>query len=105
MTLDGGWALIISGILVLVLSGVGVLVWRHVDNAQEAAEYAQTSAAKVLEELNAHKLESLRFERHVAETYARTSGVERMESMLSATMVRFETKLDALIGNRSQHHG
>lgn len=98
MTLDGGWALIISGLLVLIAGGGGALIWRHVDNAQ-------ADAAKALEELNAFKLESLRFQTHVAETYARTSGVERMESMLSATMVRFETKLDALIGHRTSNHG
>lgn len=97
MTLDGGWALIISGLLVLVLGGVGVLVWRHVDNAQEDAE-------KALEELNAFKLESLRFQTHVAETYARLAGVERMETNIFAVMSRFETKLDTLLEHRSQKH-
>lgn len=97
MTLDGGWALIISGVLVLFLSGVAVLVWRHVDNAQEDAD-------KALEENTATKMEFLRFQTHVAETYARTSGVERMETNIFAVMARFETKLDTLLENRGTRH-
>jgi hypothetical protein len=98
MTLDGGWALIISGVLVLFLTGVSVLVWRHVDNAQEDAK-------KALEEIMALKMEFLRFQTHVAETYARLSGVERMETNIFAVMARFEAKLDTLLESRSAHHG
>lgn len=105
MSLDGGWALIISGILVLVMGGASALIWRHVDNAQDAADKARDEADKVNDELTAFKMESLRFQTHVAETYARLSGVERMETNIYATMVRFETKLDALLENRNLNHG
>lgn len=97
MTLDGGWALIISGVLILFLSGVAVLVWRHVDNAQADAD-------KALEETTATKMEFLRFQTHVAETYARLSGVERMETNIFAVMARFEAKLDTLLENRGTRH-
>lgn len=98
MTLDGGWALIISGILVLIMGGVGVLIWRHVDNAQADADEAISALHKLKED-------HLRFETHVANTYARLSGVERMETNLFAVMARFETKLDSLLEYRSHPHG
>lgn len=98
MTIDAGVATIISGVLVLFLTGVGVLIWRHVDNAKNVAD-------KAVEENNAIKMEFLRFQTHVAETYARLSGVERMETNIFAVMARFETKLDTLLEFRSGHHG
>lgn len=105
MTLDGGWALIIAGVLVALITGGGALIWRHVDNAQTTADEARKEVIDTLKEIHRFKEESLRFETYVEKTFARVSGVERMETILSATMVRFETKLDALIGHRSQHHG
>lgn len=90
MTLDGGWALIISGVLVLFLTGVAILVWRHVDNAQADAKEA-------IAELHRVKEAGMRFETHVAENYARLTGVERMETNLNAGMQRVEGKLDSLI--------
>lgn len=98
MTLDGGWALIISGVLVLFLSGVAVLVWRHVDNAQEDAQ-------KAIDEIHALKEEFLQFQTHVAEKYARVSGVERMETNIFAVLARLEAKIDGLNGQRNSHHG
>jgi hypothetical protein len=104
MTLDGGWALIISGVLVLVMGGVGTLIWRHVDNARDSGDEAQKSAAKVLEDLNFHKMESLRFQTHVAETYARITGVERMENNINNILARMEVKLDTLKDQKSGFH-
>jgi len=105
MTLDGGWALIIAGILVLIVGGASALIWRHVDNAQNDANEARKEVIDLLKEMHRFKEESLRFETYVEKTFARVSGVERMETILSATMVRFETKLDSLIGHRVPNHG
>jgi len=105
MTLDGGWALIIAGLLVLVLGGVGALIWRHVDNAQAAANAAHTAIDELTKDMHRQKEESLRFETHVANTYARLLGVERMETNIFAVMARFETKLDTLLEYRGNHHG
>jgi hypothetical protein len=98
MTLDGGWGLIIAGLLCAVVTAAGALIWRHVDNAQKDAE-------KAIEETMALNVNFLQFQTHVAETYARILGVERMETNIFAVMSRFETKLDKLLENRSQHHG
>ncbi len=105
MTMDGGWALIISGVLVLILGGGGALIWRHVDNAQKKADAAHEALAELTKEMHRQKEESLRFETHVANTYARLLGVERMETNIFAVMARFETKLDTLLEYRSNHHG
>lgn len=105
MTLDGGWALIIAGVLVLVLGGACALIWRHVDNAQKAADEAHTAIAEMTKDMHRQKEESLRFETHVANTYARLLGVERMETNIFAVMARFETKLDTLLEYRGTHHG
>lgn len=105
MTLDGGWALIISGVLVLIMGGVGVLIWRHVDNAQQAGDAAAEKVVKLLEELNAHKMEALRFEKHVAETYARITGVERMETNINNILARMEVKIDVLKDKGLFNHG
>jgi len=103
MTLDGGWALIIAGVLVLVMGGAGALIWRHVDNAQDEGEEANKAVAAVSLALHAEQVERLKFERHVAETYARTSGVERMETNIFAVMNRFETKLDKVLESSMTH--
>ena len=105
MTLDGGWGLIIAGLLCAVVAGAAALIWRHVDNAQATADEARKEVIALLKEMHKFKEEHLRFETYVANTYARLSGVERMEATISATMVRFETKLDTLLEHRSSHHG
>lgn len=105
MTLDGGWALIIAGLLCAVVAGASALVWRHVDNAQKTADEAHESLSDLTKEMHRQKEESLRFETHVANTYARLLGVERMETNIFAVMARFETKLDTLLEYRSTHHG
>ena len=103
MTLDGGWALIIAGVLVLIMGAAGTLIWRHVDNAQEAGDEAKEAAEKVATALHLEQIERLKFERHVAETYARTSGVERMETNIFAVMNRFESKLDKVLESSIAH--
>ncbi|SIO58434.1 hypothetical protein [Paraburkholderia phenazinium] len=105
MTLDGGWGLIIAGMLVLIVGAVGTLIWRHVDNAQKSASEAHEALARLAEKVHAQKEDSLRFETHVANTYARLLGVERMETNIFAVMARFETKLDTLLEYRSNNHG
>lgn len=105
MTLDGGWGLIIAGILCAIVTAAGALIWRHVDNAQKAADEAGEKSVKLLEELNAHKMEALRFEKHVAETYARITGVERMETNINNILARMEVKIDVLKDQRATHHG
>ncbi len=105
MTLDGGWALIIAGVLVLIVGGASALIWRHVDNAQKTADAAHEALAGLTRDMHRQKEESLRFETHVANTYARLLGVERMETNIFAVMARFETKLDTLLEYRSHPHG
>ena len=93
MTLDGGWALIISGVLCVVLGGVGTLIWRHVDSAQDTATEAMHHAHKI-------ETEFLRYKAHVAENYAPRPSMERMEESIYAVISRLETKIDRII----DHH-
>src|SRR5580700_10479321 len=110
MNMDSAvWAGIIGSLVLAAVAGASALIWRHVDNAQkegegakERADAAHEEVQKVLGELHNEQVERLKFERHVAETYARTSGVERMETNIFAVMNRFETKLDKVLESSMQ---
>lgn len=91
------WALVTSGVLVTVVTGVGILIWKHVDNAAG-------NAIKALEGLHLMQISGLEYQTHVAETYARLSGVERMESGVFAVLNRLEAKVDKL-QERGVAHG
>ena len=84
------WALAISGILVIVLGGVGTLIWRHVDNAQEVADEALEKAHDV-------ETDFLRYRVHVAENYVPRPALERMETSIYEVIARLEHKLDRVI--------
>jgi uncharacterized membrane-anchored protein YhcB (DUF1043 family) len=89
MTLDGGWALILATILGVVISGVGVLVWRHVDSAQSDADEAKENCSRLEKDLLSYKA-------HVAEHYCKMATAERTESKIFDVLERLENKVDKL---------
>lgn len=94
MSLDGGWALIISGFAVLIVGGAAALIWRHVDNAQAEADAARSETAAL-------RTEFLTYKAHVAENYTPIRAAERMETSIFAVITRLEGKVDRLLrGNR-----
>lgn len=96
MTLDGGWGLIIATIVGVLLVWVGNLVTGHFSNATSKGDDAHQRIDDVNERIDVNEKEFLRFQTHVAETYARVPGIERMENNIFAALNRLEAKVDKL---------
>lgn len=90
MSLDGGWALILATILGVVLTGVGALIWRHVDAAQKDADEA-------IEKVEALRNEFMAYKSHVSDNYAKAPHLDHMETKILSVIQRLEAKVDRLV--------
>lgn len=105
MTLDGGWGLIIATVVGVVLVWVGTLVSGHFSNAKEKGEGAHERVDALISRVDEFERDYLRSQTKVAETYARISGVERMETNIFAVLARLEAKIDDMKQQGAPHHG
>lgn len=96
MTLDGGWGLIIAAIVSVLLVWVGNIVGKLFSSTKEKGDGAHARIDELTERVDVFEKESLRFHTHVAETYARVPGIERMENNIFAALNRLEAKVDKL---------
>lgn len=105
MTLDGGWGLIIASVVTVVLMWIGNLVGGHFSNSKEKGEGAHDRIDGLESRVNEFEKDYLRSQTKVAETYARISGVERMETNIFAVLARLEAKIDDMKNAGATHHG
>jgi hypothetical protein len=96
MTLDGGWGLIIATVVGVMLVWVGNLIAGHFNNSKEKGDGAHERIDGLNERIEVNEREFLRFQTHIAETYARVPGIERMENNIFAVLNRLEAKVDKL---------
>ena len=95
MTLDGGWGLIISTIIGIVLVWIGNMAAKHFGNSEQATEAAHDRIAALSEKIAEVAMDLLKHQRYVAETYVPKQAFERIEA-----------KLDRLIERQGEgHHG
>lgn len=96
MTLDGAWGLIIATVVGVVLVWVGNMAGGLFNHSKEKGDGAHVRIDELTERVDVFEKESLRFHTHVAETYARVPGIERMENNIFAALNRLESKVDKL---------
>lgn len=94
MTLDGGWGLIIATVVGVVLVWIGNLIVGHFGNAAGNGDKAHDRIDALNRIVEENEKDYLRFQTKVAETYARITGVERMETNIFAVLARLEAKID-----------
>lgn len=96
MTLDGGLGLLIATIVGVVLVWLGNMVAGLFNHSKEKGDGAHERIDDIAERIDVNEKEFLRFQTHVAETYARVPGIERMENNIFAALNRLEAKVDKL---------
>lgn len=96
MTWDGGLGLMLATVVGVLLVWIGNLVTGHFSNATSKGDNAHERIDELTERIDVFEKESLRFHTHVAETYARVPGIERMENNIFAALNRLEAKVDKL---------
>jgi hypothetical protein len=98
MTLDNGWALIISTVVGVFLMWIGALIGKHFSNGEHETEEAHAKIEALELRLTAQELAFAKYQTHVAENYPKNRVLEQMEAKLIAAMLRMEQKLDKLRG-------
>lgn len=96
MTLDSGWALIISTLIGVVLVWVGNLVGKHFGNNEATADEAHQKIEDIYRLITNLRTDFLEYQRHIAENYAKTAQVERMETGILSALQRLEQKIDRI---------
>lgn len=69
MTLDGGWGAIIASVVLVLLSGIGIVIWSHLENAQKDAQ----EALKLCREV---RVELLEYKEKASEKFARDADLK-----------------------------
>lgn len=105
MTLDGGWGLIIASVITVVLMWARDLVVGHFSNSKETGDDAHERIDALDKRVDEFEKDYLRSQTKIAETYARISGVERMETNIFAVLARLEQKIDDMKSAGANHHG
>jgi hypothetical protein len=93
MTLDNGWALIISTLIGVLLVWIGNLVSKHFGNNEETADQAHARIATLAEKISEVAMDLLKHQRYVAENYVPKQAFDRIEA-----------KLDRLIERQGNSH-
>ncbi len=88
MTLDGGWGLILSTVIGIVLVWIGNMAAKHFGNSEEAAEAAHDRIAALSEKIAEVAMDLLKHQRYVAETYVPKAAFERIEAKLDRLIER-----------------
>lgn len=104
MTWDSGGAILLGSFITVCLIWIGNLVVKHFTNNEDAAEGAHLRINALDERVDNFEREFLRSQTDNAKTYARISGVERMETSIFAVLTRLEEKIDNM-RNAGGNHG
>lgn len=104
MTWDSGGAILLGSFITVCLIWIGNLVVKHFTNNEDASAEAHTRINKLDDRVDSFEREFLRSQTENAKTYARISGVERMETSIFAVLTRLEEKIDN-IRNTGGSHG
>lgn len=105
MTWDSGGAILLGSFGTVVLIWLGNLVVKHFTNNEDSADDAHSRINKLSDRITDFEREFLRSQTEIAKTYARISGVERMETSIFAVLTRLEDKIDNIRGVGANHHG
>jgi hypothetical protein len=105
MTLDGGWGLIIATVVGVMLVWIGNLISGHFSNAKEKGDGAHERVDALNQRVDEFERDYLRSQTKAAETFARISGVERMETNIFAVLARLEAKIDDMKPQGATHNG
>jgi hypothetical protein len=105
MTWDSGGAILLGSFGTVVLIWIGNLVVKHFTNNEDAAEKAHERINVLDRRVDDFERDYLRSQTKAAETYARISGVERMETNIFAVLARLEQKIDDMKSQGVTHHG
>jgi hypothetical protein len=97
MTLDGGWGYILSTVLGVVLMWIGGLVSGHFRGIKRGSDDSHERIDQSNERVDQLEREFLKYQTHAADTFARISGVERMETNIFAVLARLEHKVDNVL--------
>jgi hypothetical protein len=88
MTMDGGWGLILATVIGVVLVWIGNMAAKHFGNSEEAADGAHDRINELSDKLANLAMDLLKHQRYVAENYAKTTALERIESKLDRLLER-----------------
>lgn len=96
MTFDGGWGYILSTVIGVVLVWIGQLAGKHFGKGEEVADDAHAKIEDLYKLVTILRTDFLSYQRHVAESYAKTTQLERMETGILTALQRLEEKLDRM---------
>jgi hypothetical protein len=96
MTLDNGWAMIISSVLTVFLIWIGNIAVKHFTDTQGKATSTDEAVSKLYQEF-------LKFQTHVAEHYVKAASVENIRRDIFGVIARLESKVDRLLEKDSTH--
>jgi len=88
MTLDNGWALIISTLIGVLLVWIGNLVSKHFGNNEQTADQAHERIAALAEKISEVAMDLLKHQRYVAENYVPKQAFDRIEAKLDRLIER-----------------
>lgn len=96
MSFDGGWGYILSTVIGVVLVWLGQMVGKHFGKGEEVADDAHIKIDDLYELVTNLRTDFLIYQRHVSETYAKTTQLERMETGILTAIQRLEEKIDRM---------
>ena len=105
LTWDGGGSVLAGSFGAVFLLWIGNLVLKHFNNNEDASAAAHERISVLDRRVDDFERDYLKSQTKIAETYARISGVERMETNIFAVLARLEQKIDDMKNAGGNHHG